>query len=168
MTVDIVKLILYAVLILLIIWRTSACFKKGFAGELLNAFSMVIALFAGYFLYSIAVNYFAGKLGRIIGCLLYLSILLLIYKLIHLLLKALKLFAELPVVRGIDKLLGAVLGIVEGVLIMIALLTAWPILTDVDWVTIGENAYTGLYRLWKELPWKEWFEKTKVFFAEMF
>lgn len=164
MSTDVIKLIFYAFLIALVIWRVSVCFKKGFAGEIQNAFSMAAALLSGYFLYGIAQNYLAGRFGRIVGGLLYLSILLMIYKLVNLLLKAVKLFAELPVIRGIDKILGTVLGVVEAVLIWIALLTALPILIDVDWVTLGENAYAGLYRLWKELPWKEWFETAREFF----
>ncbi len=167
MSIDLIRIAIYAVALLVLLWRIKACYKKGFAGELLNAFSMAAACLAGYFLYGIAVNFLAGHFGRIFGGLLYLSILLVIYRIFHLILASVKLFAKLPVVKGIDKILGIVLGIIEAAAIMIAFLSVLPILMDLDWISIGENVYEKMFEFFRSKPWHEWKDNVKAFVKDL-
>ncbi len=107
---------------LILFWRVKVSWKRGFAGELQNAFSIFAALGAGYMLLGLALDYSNGRLDRLPAGLIYLAFLLLVYKVINLLFKALKLFVSLPVIKGVDKVLGGLLGLVEAFLIIVVVI----------------------------------------------
>lgn len=111
--INIYAAIIYIIIAGIVIWRIRAGFKRGAAGELANTFSMVVALIVGYKLYHVAVDFLAGHFGSVLAGVMYLAFLLFIYKIINILFKSLKLFTNLPIIKGVNKLLGAVLGIVE-------------------------------------------------------
>ena len=119
---NIYNLIIYLIAALLIIWRVSTGFKKGLVSELSNAVSIIIALGIGYIFKNIFFGFTSHRYGMIVAYLAYLAALLLVYRLISLIFSALKIFSRLPVIKFIDKVFGALLGVIEGFLIIVFLI----------------------------------------------
>ena len=102
-------ILIYVIAALIIIWRISVSFKRGLVQELSNTAAILIALGVGS----------AFTIVIYIG---YLALLLLIYKIVNFIFLSLKIFARLPVIKFIDKLLGAMIGAVEGAAIVVFLI----------------------------------------------
>lgn len=119
MDINIYALIIYALAALIFLWRIVRGSKVGFVSELSNAISILIALTVGFLVRNILVSYIAAKYGRVLAYLSVIAIVLLIYKLFKLIFGALKLFASLPVLKVINRLLGAVLGVGEAFFIVL-------------------------------------------------
>lgn len=99
---------------IILIWRITAGFRKGFVRELLSLVAMALAGVSAYLILGAVGSYLSGEIGRLIQIVLFLLVIGMLYKLIHLIFTSLKLVSKLPVVHGADKLLGAVLGLLEG------------------------------------------------------
>lgn len=119
---DIYTLALYAVIILILVWRVKSGFKKGLVAEIKTTFSIIIAFAAGYVIKQGVENFLAEEYGKLIALLAVLLIILLLYKIVHFLFDVTKLFVNLPVIKGIDKILGIAAGIVEAVFIIFILI----------------------------------------------
>ncbi|MCR4787237.1 MAG: CvpA family protein [Lachnospiraceae bacterium] len=119
---NIYKIITYAAFALIMIWRISRGYKKGFVAELANASAIVIALGVGYLLKNIVFGFMDQRYGLVVSSVAYLAALLLLYKIVGFIFLSLKIFAKLPVIKLIDKLLGIVLGAAEGILILMFLI----------------------------------------------
>ena len=63
-------------------------------------------------------SYFDQEIGKVIQTVLILFAVCLVYRLVHVLFTSLELVSKLPIVKGLDKLLGAVVGCAEAVLIV--------------------------------------------------
>lgn len=116
------SIILYLLILIVFIWRISNGFKKGFAFELTSMISTIIAVIVGRLLVK---SYFAlvsSKYGVLISTIALISLVFFIYKIILFIMKIMKLFANLPVIRGVDRLLGLFAGAVEAVAILIILI----------------------------------------------
>lgn len=125
---DIYFYIALAMILLVILWRMAAGFRKGFVRELLSLIALAIAGVSAYLVLGAIGSYFNREIGRLIQIVVILLVIGVVYKCIHLLFVSLKLVSKLPVIRGADKLLGALLGILEGSAIVcytISWLKAW-------------------------------------------
>lgn len=111
-----------ALVIVIFIWRIVAGFRKGMVKEIISLISLVIAGISLIIVINIAGSYFGDREGNILQMLFALAIIGLFYKVISLIFFSLKLIAKLPVIKSLDKLLGAALGAVEAVLIIMMLI----------------------------------------------
>ena len=114
-------LLIYAIAALVILWRIAVSFKRGLVRELSNTVAILIALGVGYAFKNIIFGFIDKKFAIAAVYIGYLALLLLIYKVVSLIFLSLKLFSKLPVIKLIDKLLGAVLGAAEGIAIVLFL-----------------------------------------------
>lgn len=115
---DIYFYIAVAVIVLLIVWRMVAGFRKGLVRELLSLIALAIGGVSAYLILGAVGSYLNREIGRMLQILLLLLVIGAVYKLISLLFTSLKLVSKLPVVHGADKLLGSVLGVLEGLAIV--------------------------------------------------
>ncbi|MBR5360486.1 MAG: CvpA family protein [Lachnospiraceae bacterium] len=115
-------ILIYVIAALIIIWRISVSFKRGLVQELSNTIAILIVLGVGYALKNIIFGFIDKRFGTIVIYIGYLALLLLIYKIVSFIFASLKIFARLPVIKFIDKLLGAILGAVEGAAIVLFLI----------------------------------------------
>lgn len=106
------------VIMIIVIWRLAAGFKKGFVKELLSLFALGIAGVSAYLLLGVVGSYQSREIGRLIQIVIFWLMIGVVYKLVSLLFSSLKLISKLPVIRGADKLLGALLGVLEGFVIV--------------------------------------------------
>ncbi len=119
MDINIYSIILFAIVALIFVWRISRSYKTGFVSELANAISILIALIIGFLIRNIIISYIASRYGRILAYLSVIAIVLLIYKLLKLIFGAMKLFASLPVIKVVNRLLGILLGAGEAFIIVL-------------------------------------------------
>lgn len=99
------------------IWRIIAGFKKGMVQELISLVAMVVAGFCIVLILGAIGSYLDREIGKVIQMTAVLLVVCLVYRLVNLLFTSLGLIAGLPVVKGLDKLLGVVIGMAEAAVI---------------------------------------------------
>ncbi len=106
-----------AIVLLLLIWRIKGGYANGMMQEVVNLLSGVISL-ACVALVFLAVSSAVNKsMHTLTVCIVSLVILGIVFKLCHLVFKPLLAVGSISIVSGINKLLGAVMGAVEGCLL---------------------------------------------------
>lgn len=106
----------YAALIIIVcifIWRIVAGFRKGMVQELISLIAMLVAGFCVVLILGAIGSYLDREIGEVIQMVAVLIVVCLVYRLVNLLFTSLELIAKLPVIKGLDKLLGAGVGLVE-------------------------------------------------------
>lgn len=114
---DIYFYLAVAAIVVIIIWRMVSGFRKGMVQEILSLIAMVVAGFCAYLLLGAVGSYLNREIGRLIQIIILLLIVCAVYKLANLIFTSIRLVSRLPVIRSADKLLGAVFGILEGIII---------------------------------------------------
>lgn len=114
---DIYFFLATAGIIIIILWRMVSGFRKGMVQEILSLIAMAVAGFCAYLLLGAIGSYLNREIGRLIQIILLLLIVCAVYKLANLIFTSIRLVSRLPVIRSADKLFGAVLGILEGIII---------------------------------------------------
>ena len=114
---DIYFYLAVAAIVVIIIWRMVSGFRKGMVQEILSLIAMAVAGFCAYLLLGAMGSYINKELGRLIQIIILLLIVCAVYKLANLIFTSIRLVSRLPVIRSADKLLGAVFGILEGIII---------------------------------------------------
>ena len=117
-----------AIIALIFIWRIKAGFKKGLVSELNTVLSVLGAVLLGYLIKLKMGSAMKEGLGVTISLVLLICIVLLAIKILKAIITALKLFTWLPIIKGINRLLGAVAGIIEAfvmVLYLVSLIKEW-------------------------------------------
>ncbi len=103
---------------LIFIWRIAAGFRKGMIKEIISLFAMAAACFCVVLIMGIIGSYLDNEIGKVVQMAAGLFVICLAYRLINILLTSLELISKLPVIKGVDKILGAVVGIAEAGLIV--------------------------------------------------
>ena len=106
------------IIILIFIWRITAGFRKGMIQEIISLIAMVIAGVCVILILGAAGSYLNQEIGKTIQMAAVLAVVCLIYRLVHVLFTSLELISKLPIIKGVDKLLGAVVGLTEAILIV--------------------------------------------------
>ena len=117
-----------AIIALIFIWRIKAGFKKGLVSELNTVLSVLGAVLLGYLIKLKMGSAMKEGLGVTISLVLLICVVLLAIKILKVIITALKLFTWLPIIKGINRLLGAVAGIIEAfvmVLYLVSLVKEW-------------------------------------------
>ena len=115
-----------ALIAVIFIWRIAAGFRRGMVREIISLIAMAgvcVVLIIG------AVgSYLEKEISKTITMVAVLFIVCVVYRLVHVLFTSLELISRLPVIKGVDKLLGAVTGAAEaGVIVgvLVYLLKSW-------------------------------------------
>lgn len=116
------NIIAIAIILVIFIWRIKASAKNGFAKEISNLVSTIVAFISFKLLAEAIFAFTEHRFGRIAYVVAMIALVILIYRLVKLILGALKLFSKLPVVNLLDKLLGIGAGFIESVLLIMLIL----------------------------------------------
>lgn len=106
------------VVALIFIWRICAGFKKGMVQEVISLIAMGVAGFCVMLILGVIGSYLDKEIGQLIQFVVVLIVVCLAYRLINILFTSLQLISKLPIIKGLDKLLGAVVGLAEAGLIV--------------------------------------------------
>ena len=106
------------IIALIFIWRVAVGFRKGMVQEIISLIAMGVAGICVILILGAIGSYFDREIGKVIQTVLVLFVICLVYRLVHVLFTSLELVSKLPIVKGLDKLLGAVIGCAEAVLIV--------------------------------------------------
>ena len=106
------------IIALIFIWRVAVGFRKGMVQEIISLIAMGVAGICVILILGAIGSYFDQEIGKVIQTVLILFAVCLVYRLVHVLFTSLELVSKLPIVKGLDKLLGAVIGCAEAVLIV--------------------------------------------------
>ena len=105
--------IILGIIVLIFLWRISAGFKRGMVREIIALIASVLAGFCLLLILGAVGSYMEGEMGNLVQMIAVLAVVCGVYRLVSLLFTSLKLISHLPVVKGLDKVLGAVVGFVE-------------------------------------------------------
>lgn len=111
----------YAALVvvaLIFIWRIVIGFKRGMVQEIISLIAMAVAGFCMLLILGAVGSYFDKEIGQLIRFIAVLIVVCLAYRLINILFTSLQLISKLPVIKGLDKILGAVVGLAEASVIV--------------------------------------------------
>lgn len=103
---------------LIFIWRIAAGFKKGMVQEIISLIAMGVAGFCIVLILGAVGSYLDKEIGQLIQFIVVLIVVCLAYRLVNILFTSLQLISKLPIIKGLDKLLGAVVGMAEAGLIV--------------------------------------------------
>ncbi len=106
------------IIAIIFIWRVAAGFRKGMVQEVISLIAMVVAGFCALLIIGAIESYLDREIGRTIQMVMVLFIVCLVYRLVHVLFTSLELISRLPLVKGLDKILGAIVGLAEAILIV--------------------------------------------------
>ena len=116
------------IIALIFIWRVTAGFRKGMVQEIVSLIAMAVAGVCIFLILGAVGNYLNHEIGKMVQIIVVLFVVCLVYRLVHILFTSLKLISKLPVIKGVDKLLGALIGCAEAALIvgvLVYLLKNW-------------------------------------------
>lgn len=106
------------IIALIFIWRIAAGFHKGMIQEIISLVAMAVAGVCIVLILGAIGNYLNREIGQMIQLIAILFVICLVYRLVNVLFTSLELVSKLPIIKGVDKLLGAVIGCVEAALIV--------------------------------------------------
>ncbi|MDE7251302.1 MAG: CvpA family protein [Lachnospiraceae bacterium] len=116
------------IIALIFIWRVTAGFRKGMVQEIVSLIAMAVAGVCIFLILGAVGNYLNHEIGKMVQIIVVLFVVCLVYRLVHILFTSLKLISKLPVIKGVDKLLEALIGCAEAALIvgvLVYLLKNW-------------------------------------------
>ncbi len=109
--------ILLIILGLIMIWRIVVGAKRGVVKELFDLINLIFVSLVLTLAFMIYRTYTAGDMVGLLPMIIAIVVLSIIYAIIKLIFSPAKLIAKLPLVSGVDKVLGVVIGALEVVLI---------------------------------------------------
>jgi hypothetical protein len=125
--------ILLIIVVILALLKLMDGFKKGMVKEIISLISMIVLCMVAGLIALGAKGYMNGSVGGVIVAVVLLSLIGIVHHLLSVVFFSAKVITKLPVIHFADKLLGAVFGVFEVVLIL------WTIYT---FILIG-NPATG-------------------------
>lgn len=117
-----------ALIAVIFIWRIGAGFRRGMVQEIISLIAMAVAGVCVVLIIGAVGSYLEKEISKTITMVAVLFIVCAVYRLVHVLFTSLELISRLPVIKGVDKLLGAVTGAAEaGVIVgvLVYLLKNW-------------------------------------------
>lgn len=106
------------IILLIFIWRIAAGFRRGMVQELIALIAVAVAGFCIVLILGAIGSYMNKEIAKAIEIAAVLFAVCLVYRLVHVLFTSLELISKLPIIKGLDKLLGAVLGVIEAAVIV--------------------------------------------------
>ena len=118
MNFDIAQVVLTIVVVCLFLWRMSYGANNGLFAEAAGLIAVLAAFVSIYYIIKIGGDVLEYNFGTVIPRVGYLVVAFLIYRLMGAIRDALSKVKDVPVLRGVDRLLGAIFGAVEAFLII--------------------------------------------------
>ena len=118
-------------IILIFLWRMAAGFRKGMVQEIISLIAMAAAGVCVFLIIGAVGSFMDQEIGSLIQIVAVLIAVCLAYRLVNLLFVSLKLISKLPIVKGLDKVLGAVVGFAEaGILVrfLVQIIKNWGLM----------------------------------------
>lgn len=106
------------VIAVIFIWRIAAGFRRGMVQEIVSLIAMAVAGVCVVLIIGAIGSYLEKEISKTIEIIVVLFIVCAVYRLVNVLFTSLELISRLPVIKGLDKLLGAVTGAVEAGIIV--------------------------------------------------
>lgn len=113
MDIDIRKLAFAIAVCLLALWGVKRGFKNGILKEIVNILSGAISLVCVALVFYAVSSVMAGAMSTLTVCVIALIVLGILFKVCNLIFKPILALGDVAVVGGINKFLGAVLGLAE-------------------------------------------------------
>lgn len=113
MDIDIRKLAFAIAVCFLALWRVKRGFKNGILKEIVNILSGAISLVCVALVFYAVSSVMAGAMSTLTVCVIALIVLGILFKVCNLIFKPILALGDVAVVGGINKFLGAVLGLAE-------------------------------------------------------
>lgn len=126
---------LLVVVAVLLFWRIAEGIHRGMVKEIISFISLIVLCLVVGLLGMALSKYFEKDIAGVIVTVILLLILCIAHRLLSLVFFSAKLIAKLPVIRTADKLMGAVIGILETVLLL------WMVYSLT--ITFGLSAWWG-------------------------
>lgn len=126
---------LLIVVAVLLLWRIAEGIHRGMVKEIISFISLIVLCLVVGLLGTALSKYFEKDIAGVIVTVILLLILCIAHRLLSLVFFSAKLIAKLPVIRTADKLMGAVIGILETVLLL------WMVYSLT--ITFGLSAWWG-------------------------
>lgn len=109
------------IIALIFIWRMTVGFKRGIVKEFISLVAMAAAGVCVMLILSAIGSYLDKEVANVVQMVAVLAVVCIVYRVVSVLLTSLKLIAKLPIIKGLDKILGLVLGFAEAA-IMVAII----------------------------------------------
>lgn len=106
------------IIAIIFIWRIVAGFRRGMVQEIISLIAMVVAGFCIILILGAIGSYLDKEIAKTIQMISVLVVVCLVYWLVHILFTSLELISKLPIIKGVDKLLGSLVGFVEAGIIV--------------------------------------------------
>ena len=105
-------------MIILLIWRIAEGFHRGMVKEIISCVSLIVLSFVAVLGVTAFSKYMKKDILSMASAIIILLVVLIAHRLLGLVFFSAKLISKLPVVHTADKLLGAIVGVVETALII--------------------------------------------------
>ncbi len=133
--------LLFSIAILLVINVING-FKKGFVKELINCISLAVLSLLIVLLSAVLKDYTTRQFVQMIMVIIMILALILAFKLIKMALDGVKVLASLPVISGVNKLLGGIFGVAET---LVVVWFAFCLIGMFDLGVVNEYIYTYIH-----------------------
>ncbi len=115
---EVSDIVMTVVVICLILWRVSYGTNNGLFAEAAGLIAVLAAFITTYYFINVVMKLINIELGEVIPKIGYLVVAFLVYKIMTAIADAIRKVKDIPIVGNIDRFLGAILGIVEAILII--------------------------------------------------
>lgn len=129
---------LFIIFVLLLLWRISAAYKKGMVKEIISFVTLLVLSVAIALIGTAVLSYLEQDILSLIIAVVLLIVLCVANQIISIAFFPAKVLAKLPVISFADKVCGAVIGILETILI---LWTLYTLLVTINMGAIGQQIF---------------------------
>lgn len=129
---------LFIIFILLLLWRVSAAYKKGMVKEIVSFVTLLVLSVAIALIGTAVLSYLEQDILSLIIAVVLLIVLCVANQIISIVFFPAKVLAKLPVISFADKVCGAVIGVLETILI---LWTLYTLMVTINMGAIGQQIF---------------------------
>lgn len=146
MSIDISQIVITVAVVCIILWRISYGSNVGLVAEAAGLIAVLATFASVYFIMGITENVLDKSFGGIIPKIGYLIVAFVVYRVMTAIGENLRKMKEIPVLGSFDRILGAVLGLIEA----IAILYLIEYITDIKLLTTLQAAWGEAFGSFKD------------------
>ncbi|WP_027208961.1 CvpA family protein [Butyrivibrio hungatei] len=146
MSIDISQIVITVAVVCIILWRISYGSNIGLVAEAAGLIAVLATFASVYFIMGIMENVLDKSFGGIIPKIGYLIVAFVVYRVMTAIGENLRKMKEIPVLGSFDRILGAVLGLIEA----IAILYLIEYITDIKLLTTLQAAWEEVFGSFKD------------------
>jgi len=141
MSLDISQIVMTIAVVCIILWRISYGANSGLVAEAAGLIAVLAAFASVYFIMDITGNILDSSFGSVIPKIGYLIVAFVVYKVMTAVGEGFRKLKEVPVLGSLDKILGAVLGLIEA----LAILYLVEYVTDIKLLSVFHGSLTMIF-----------------------